>query len=104
MKLTAKATLQIQKPVGAVYEAIADPSHRTQYFIASSSGRMETGATLTWAFGDFPGSFPVAVRDARPHESLSCVWDDATVVHIRLQQQDNGSTVVRITEGEKELS
>jgi len=33
MKLTAQATLQIQKPVSEVFEAIVNPVHLTQYFI-----------------------------------------------------------------------
>lgn len=104
MKLTAKASLQIQKPVEEVYEAIADPAQLTRYFIASSSGRIEAGAVLTWEFGDFPGPFDVTVLEARPHEFIAFVWDEATTVNISLQRQEDHSTVVRITEGEKDLS
>lgn len=41
MKLIARATIQIQKPVVAVFEGIINPTMRTNYFISESSGRME---------------------------------------------------------------
>src|SRR5690606_29831878 len=104
MKLTAKASLQIQKPIEKVFEAIVDPNHITQYFISKSSGRMETGMELTWEFGDFPGEFPVHVIEVVNQKSISFVWDVETVVRINLESLPDTSTVVRITEGEKPLS
>lgn len=104
MKLTAKATLQIQKPVSEVFEAIVDPEKMTKYFISESSGRIEKGAELTWEFGDFPGKFPVKVLEVQPDKSISFVWDKETVVNIILESQPDRSTVVKVTEGEKELN
>lgn len=104
MKLTAKASLQIQKPVSEVFEAIVNPDYMTKYFISESSGRMETGKELTWEFGDFPGKFPVKVIEVHPNSFISFVWDEETIVKITLESQPDNSTVVKITEGEKELN
>jgi uncharacterized protein YndB with AHSA1/START domain len=104
MKLTAQATLQIQKPVSEVFEAIVNPVHLTQYFISESSGRMETGKELTWEFGDFPGKFPVKVTEVQTNQSVSFVWDEETVVKITLEAQPDNRTVVKVTEGEKDLN
>lgn len=104
MKLTAKASLQIQKPIHEVFEAIADPDKISKYFISKSSGRMESGKHVTWEFGDFPGEFPVQVLEAQPDQFVRFVWDEATVVNIALEEQPDNSTVIRVTEGEKELS
>ncbi len=104
MKLTVQATLQIQKPVLEVFEAIVNPVHMTNYFITESSGRMETGKELTWEFGDFPGKFPVKVIEVHTNQSVWFVWDEETVVKITLVSQPDNSTVVKVTEGEKELS
>ena len=104
MKLTAKASLQIQKPVEEVFEAVAKPNHISKYFIAKSSGRMESDTTIYWEFGDFPGEFPVEVKDVRTPQAVRFVWDQDTVVDIIFEAQDDQSTVVRVTEGEKELS
>lgn len=104
MKLTAKATLQIQKPVTEVFEAIVNPEKMTKYFIFESTGRMETGRELTWEFGDFPGKFPVKVQEVQFNRSVSFIWDEETVVSITLEEQPDKSTVVKVTEGEKELN
>lgn len=104
MKLTAKASLQIQKPVEEVFEAIVNPEIMSKYFISESSGRMETGKELFWEFGDFPGKFPVKITDVQPDKSVSFVWDEATVVNITLKEQPDKSTVVKVTEGKKELN
>ena len=104
MKLTAKATLQIQKPVDEVFDAIVNPEHITKYFISRSSGPMETGKKLTWEFGDFSGGFPVNIREVQSNRFVSFVWDQETVVDIAFEAQPDNSTVVKITEGEKELN
>lgn len=104
MKLTAKATLQIQKQIHEVFEAIVNPEKMTKYFIAESTGYMETGKELLWEFGDFPGKFPVKVTEVQPNKSIAFVWDEETVVRITLEEQPDKSTVVKVTEGEKELN
>lgn len=104
MKLTAKTALQIQKPIEEVFEAIVNPEKMTKYFISESSGRMETGKELTWEFGDFPGKFPVKIIEVQPDKSVSFIWDEETVVNIILEEQPDKSTVVKVTEGEKELN
>jgi uncharacterized protein YndB with AHSA1/START domain len=104
MKLTARAALQIQKPVEEVFEAIVAPEHITRFFIAKTTGRMETGSELSWEFGDFPGKFPVHVIEVVNQKSISFVWDPETKVHIKLEPQQDNSTVLHITEGDKPLS
>lgn len=104
MELIAKGSLQITKPVEEVFEAVANPIHLTQYFVSYSSGRLETGAELSWEFGDFPGKFPVHVIEVLPRQSISFVWDAETKVSITFREQEDGSTVVYVSEGAKELS
>ncbi|RZF61398.1 SRPBCC domain-containing protein [Sphingobacterium corticibacterium] len=104
MKLTAKATLQIQKQIHEVFEAIVNPEKMTKYFISESTGRMETGKELLWEFGDFPGKFPVKVTEVQPNKFIEFVWDEETVVRITLEEQPDKSTVVKVTEGEKQLN
>lgn len=104
MKLTAKATLQIQKPIKEVFEAIVNPEMMTKYFISRSNGRIEAGKELIWEFGDFPGEFPVKIQEVKDNESMSFVWDEDTIVNIILEEQPDESTVVKVTEGEKELN
>lgn len=104
MKLTAKASLQIQKPIHVVFDAIVNPTIITQYFISESSGPMEADKELHWEFGDFPGAFPITVKEVIPNKLVSFVWDEETIVKISLEEQADQSTVIHITEGEKELN
>ncbi len=104
MTLTAKAALQIRKPVEIVFDAIANPDHLTRYFISKSSGWIKAGEEVTWEFSDFPGPFPVKVTELKTNEHIAFVWDQDTVVDIWLAAQPDGSTVVKISEGEKELN
>ena len=42
--------LLILKPPAEVFEAIADPTQMSNYFISQSTGRMEEGKTVLWKF------------------------------------------------------
>ncbi|AOW11129.1 SRPBCC domain-containing protein [Flavobacterium gilvum] len=101
MNLTAKATIQIQKPITAVFEGIVNPEKMTNYFISESTGRMETGKELIWKFPEFPMEVPVKNIKTEINHSVSFVWDPETVVTIILEAQPDKSTVVKVTEDGK---
>lgn len=104
MKLTAKATIQIQKPIEEVFEGIVNPEKMTKYFISKSSGRMEPGKELIWEFPEFPESFPVKEIKVETYRSVSFVWDEGTQVNISLEALPDNSTLVKVTEGGKEYN
>lgn len=98
--LEIKAGIQIQKPVHEVFEAIADPLKMSNYFISYGSGRMETGAGLTWRFPEFDMDIPVRVGEVKKDEYLSYYWDNdkkEMLVEISLIKKGN-DTVVMVTE------
>jgi len=102
MKLIAKATIQIQKPIVEVFEGIVNPEMMTKYFISESNGRLETGAGLIWKFPEFPDECPITDIRIEENHSISFVWDPDTVVSIVLEPQPDLSTVVKVTEVGKE--
>lgn len=104
MELSAKATIQIQKPIDVVFEGIVNPENMTKYFLSESSGRMESGKDLIWKFPEFPDEFPVKEIKIEPNRSVSFVWDPQTVVLILLEEQPDKSTVVKVTEKGKDYS
>ena len=104
MQLISKASLQIQKPIALVYEGIVNPEIMTQYFISESTGRMETGKDLVWRFPEFDDKFTVTEVKVETNVSVSFVWDPETVVTISLKQHQEDSTIVEVTEGNKEYS
>ncbi len=76
MDLKFKVSAHIGKPVGEVFEAVADPDKLSRYFTTGGAqGRLETGATVTWDFHDFPGAFPVEVVEAVPNERIVLRWE-----------------------------
>src|SRR4029453_14011762 len=71
MDLSFRVAARIARPVHDVFEAVADPAKLSQYFTTGGAkGRLETGATVTWDFHDFPGAFPVEVVEVVPDEKI----------------------------------
>ena len=75
MELKFRVAARIAKPVHQVFEAVADPQQLSEYFTTGGArGRLETGATVTWDFHDFPGAFPVHVIEVVPDERIVLEW------------------------------
>src|SRR6187402_2813784 len=104
MNLIAKATIQIQKPIEEVFEAIVNPEKMTNYFISESNGRIETGKELSWKFPEFPDKSTVKNIKVETNHSVSFTWDPETEVTIILEAQPDKSTVVKVTEDGKTFS
>ena len=78
MDLKFRVAARIARPVHEVFEAVADPKQLSEYFTTGGAkGRLETGATVTWDFHDFPGAFPVEVVEVVPDERIVLLWDAA---------------------------
>ncbi|MDE3743428.1 SRPBCC domain-containing protein [Maribacter polysaccharolyticus] len=103
MKLVSNATLQIQKPINEVFEGIVDPAKLTQYFISESSGRLESGKDVIWKFPEFDDKYPIKNVNIEPNRSITFVWDPDTAVQIILEAQTDKSTIVKVTETEREF-
>ena len=78
MDLKFRVAARIAKPVNEVFEAVADPGQLSRYFTTGgASARLETGATVTWDFHDYPGAFPVDVVEVVPGEKIVLRWEAA---------------------------
>ena len=76
MDLKFKVSAHIARPVGQVFEAVADPEQLSRYFTTGGAkGRLETGATVSWDFHDFPGAFPVEVVEVVPNQRIVLRWE-----------------------------
>jgi uncharacterized protein YndB with AHSA1/START domain len=117
MDLKFKVSARIAKPVAEVFEAVADPKKLSGYFTTGGAkGRLETGATVTWDFHDFPGAFPVEVAEVEPNRRIVLRWEandgapsdgDAavtasvkykTTVTMTFEPLEDGRTLVSIAE------
>ena len=114
MDLKFQVLARIAKPVAEVFEAVADPKKLSGYFTTGGAkGRLETGATVTWDFHDYPGAFPVEVVEVVQDERIVLRWEategspsdgDAvsagyqTTVTMSFEALDDGRTLVSIAE------
>src|SRR5688500_963447 len=116
LDLKYKVMIHVGRPVGQVYEAVADPQQLSSYFTTGgASARLEAGTTVTWDFHDFPGAFPVEVVEVVPNDRIVLKWEAnegrpegedegpkgagyKTTVTMRFKPTDDGRTLVEIEE------
>ena len=117
MELKFRVAARIAKPVHEVFEAVADPQQLSGYFTTGGAqGRLETGATVTWVFHDFPGAFPVHVIEVVPDERIVLQWkasegeppnieggemqalDYNTTITMTFKSLEDGRTLIEIAE------
>lgn len=100
--LEIKASIQIQKPIHEVFEAIVDPAKMANYFISESNGRMEEGKKLEWYFPEFKTPVPVRIGKIKKDTYISYYWDGhegkETLVEMNLVEKNVTNTLVIVTE------
>ncbi|MEI5679151.1 MULTISPECIES: SRPBCC family protein [unclassified Mesorhizobium] len=76
MELKFNVSARVSKPVAEVFEAVVDPAQLSRYFTTGGAkGRLETGATVSWDFHDFPGAFPVHVVEVEKDKKIVLQWE-----------------------------
>lgn len=107
-KLRISTALQISAKAEAIFKAIIDPELMKNYFITNGSAPMEEGETVYWEFPEFPGAFPVRVKEVIENRIIKFEWDGDThplYVEIRLEPSLEGeATVVYVEESEMDLN
>ncbi|WP_341197369.1 SRPBCC family protein [Hyphomonas chukchiensis] len=108
MDLKFEVSGRISRPVSDVFEAVVNPDKLSGYFTTGGAkGRLETGATVTWDFHDFPGAFPVHVVEVEKDKRIILKWGAndpeapapyETTVTMRFEPTDDGRTIVTIAE------
>ena len=105
-KLEIKTGIQVSKPIAEVFEAIVNPDKMKNYFISKSSGYMKERETLKWKFLEMEIEFDIKVGKIEKPGYISFHWDGAfdgeeTFVEMNLQEVENNSTFISITEKSK---
>lgn len=117
MEFKFRMAARIARPVAEVFEAVVDPDSLSRYFTTGGAkGRLETGATVSWDFHDYPGAFPVEVVEVETNRKIVLRWEanegapcdgDAavtseagyhTTVTMTFEELDDGRTLVSIAE------
>lgn len=102
--LEIKVALQISKPVNLVFDAIIEPDKMSNYFISKSSGKMIEGKEVVWNFPEFEVDSLIRIGKIEENNYISFYWkidEDDLFVEITLNQKENNSTLVTITEKSK---
>jgi len=91
MELKFKVHTKIQKPVAEVFDGIRNPEKLSKYFTTGgASAPLDANTTVMWEFADFPGAFPVRVKEVVPNQLIAFEWDAAGEV------KDPGNIVCRV--------
>ncbi|MBE8714395.1 SRPBCC domain-containing protein [Sphingobacterium hungaricum] len=105
--LTARASLQIQKPIEEVFDAIVNPEKMSNYFIEHSTGYLEEDENVEWKFPEFDDVFPVTGKTIQEPTYISFDWSggaEGMLVEIFLEDVNGTSTIVRIKEKEMQAN
>ena len=88
----------IRRLAREVWEAFADPDEIRRFWVARSTGRLETGAVVTWMFKIAGAETDVTVLEARPGELLDLRWDGQPLRISFADRGDSTLVTVRVTE------
>ncbi|MEL6675821.1 MAG: SRPBCC family protein [Bacteroidota bacterium] len=70
--------MMIRKPITEVFNAFIDPSITTHFWFTHSTGKLETGKTVTWTWNMYQVSAEVHVREIIQNQRISIAWDTPT--------------------------
>lgn len=109
MDLKFQVQARIQKPLAEVFDAVYNPKKLAGYFTtAGASGPLDEGRTVMWEFADFPGAFPVVVKQMVKNQKIVFLWEASsplksgekykTTVEITFEALAPNNTLVSISE------
>ena len=102
-RIRAKVQMGILRSASEIFDSIIDPEKMSKYFISGSTGKMESGKTLTWTWEDFEGEHEVKIGKIEKDKVVSFEWNGSgvnCVVVITLEPKNENQTLVKITESE----
>jgi uncharacterized protein YndB with AHSA1/START domain len=71
MELKFKVQAKIKRPISDVFDAVYDPKKLSDYFATGgASSPLDEGKEVSWDFHDFPGAFPVHVKQTIKNKKI----------------------------------
>jgi len=105
LKLTqvpvSETGMLIRRPVADVFEAFVNPDVTTQFWFTKSSGPLEAGKQVQWAWEMYRITVPVTVKAVEPNRRIEIEWPGAggpATVEWKFTPRQDGTTFVGITE------
>lgn len=99
----ADSAMLIRKPVVDVFEAFINPAITTKFWFTKSSGKLEVGKRVEWAWEMYGASTVVKVKSIIPNEKIIIEWGepgDESIVEWTFRSLDNAETYVSIVNKE----
>lgn len=94
---TVETQMLIRKPVSTVFQAFIDPEITTNFWFTKSSGKLESGKTITWDWEMYHVSTNVLVKEIVPNKKISTEWGNpATAVDYEFTALTDDTTYVVI--------
>jgi uncharacterized protein YndB with AHSA1/START domain len=96
-----KTGMLIRRPVVDMFEAFINPDITTKFWFTKSSGRLEVGQPVQWAWEMYDISIPVTAKIIEPNKRILIEWpgySGPTAVEWTFAPQEDGTTFVSITE------
>lgn len=92
----------IRRPASEVFEALINPDITSKFWFTRSSGRLESGKTVTWTWGQFGISAEITVREMEQDQMIRFEWPaeegSTRTVEISFEPKTVKKTFVRIVE------
>jgi uncharacterized protein YndB with AHSA1/START domain len=95
----ACAEMLVRRPASEAFQAFVDPSVTTKFWLASSSGPLEAGASVHWEFLVPGAKVDVHVREFEADRRLCFDWSDGTYVDLRFAERGPDECTVRVLNG-----
>lgn len=94
---TVETQMLIRKPVAQVFEAFIDPDITKNFWFTQSSGKLETGKTVTWQWEMYGASADVKVQEIQLNKQITIDWGEpATTVEFNFKSTAENATYVVI--------
>jgi len=96
-KIEIDAQLLIRRPVSEVFNAFIDPAITTKFWFTHSSGKVEEGKELVWAWEMYQVEGDVKVIKVEQDKRIHIEWGNpVTQVEWLFTSRSDGSTLVQI--------
>lgn len=87
----ASCGLLIRRPVAEVFEAFVDPTITARFWFSEGSGRLAPGARVSWTWGMYGFTSPVAVTAFETDRRLAVDWGEGDgLTHVEWRFSDRG--------------
>ncbi|MBN9295949.1 MAG: SRPBCC family protein [Filimonas sp.] len=91
------AQMLIRRPAAEVFNAFIDPAVTTNFWFTKSTGKLETGKTITWTWEMYGVSINVQVKEIVPGQKIVVDWNDpVTTIEFNFQDRGDGTTYLVI--------